>query len=75
MLNVDLISDLYSKPDLQCSPGGYELTDMDVLKLQKAYGCNGTCGGWAKSETGGLCVWVCMFVYICVIVFLPVEDR
>jgi len=35
------------------SLGGYELTDMDVLKLQKAYGCNGACGGWAKSETGG----------------------
>ena len=33
--------------------GGYELTDMDVLKLQKAYGCDGSCGGWAKSETGG----------------------
>ena len=61
MLNVDLIFDLYSKPDLQCSPGGYELTDMDVLKLQKAYGCNGTCGGWAKSETGGLCVCI----YLC----------
>ena len=30
------------------------MTDMDVLKLQKAYGCNGACGGWAKSETGGL---------------------
>ena len=27
---------------------------MDVLKLQKAYGCDGSCGGWAKSETGGL---------------------
>merc|ERR1712172_268820 len=35
------------------SLGGYELTDMDVLKLQKAYGCNGACGGWAKSEKGG----------------------
>merc|ERR1712172_267047 len=35
------------------SLGGYELTDMDVLKLQKAYGCNGACGGWAKSERGG----------------------
>jgi len=35
------------------SLGGYELTDMDVLKLQKAYGCDGSCGGWAKSETGG----------------------
>ena len=30
------------------------MTDMDVLKLQKAYGCDGSCGGWAKSETGGL---------------------
>ena len=34
-------------------PGGYELTDMDVLKLQKMYGCDGACGGWAKSENGG----------------------
>ena len=34
-------------------PGGYELTDMDVLKLQKMYGCDGACGGWAKSEDGG----------------------
>ena len=30
------------------------MTDMDVLKLKKAYGCDGNCGGWAKSETGGL---------------------
>ena len=37
-----------------CLIGGYELTDMDVLKLKKAYGCDGNCGGWAKSETGGL---------------------
>ena len=29
------------------------MTDMDVLKLKKAYGCDGNCGGWAKSETGG----------------------
>jgi len=35
------------------SLGGYELTDMDVLKLQKMYGCDGSCGGWAKSEDGG----------------------
>ena len=34
-------------------PGGYELTDTDVLKLQRMYGCNGACGGYAKSEGGG----------------------
>ena len=34
-------------------PGGYEMTDTDVLKLQKMYGCDGACGGYAKSEGGG----------------------
>ena len=33
--------------------GGYEMTDMDVLKLQRMYGCDGSCGGYAKSEGGG----------------------
>ena len=34
-------------------PGGYEMTDTDVLKLQRMYGCDGACGGYAKSEGGG----------------------
>ena len=34
-------------------PGGYEMTDTDVLKLQRMYGCDGSCGGYAKSEGGG----------------------
>ena len=33
--------------------GGYEMTNTDVLKLQKMYGCDGACGGYAKSEGGG----------------------
>lgn len=35
------------------SLGSYELTDKDVLKMQKAYGCDSRCGGWQKSESGG----------------------
>ena len=33
--------------------GGYEMTNTDVLKLQRMYGCDGACGGYAKSEGGG----------------------
>ena len=48
------------------SPGNVELSPLDILKLQKAYGCSG-CGGYKKSSTGGsitgsgsdfLCEWV-----------------
>ena len=49
-------------------PGGYELTDMDVLKLQKMYGCDGACGGWAKSEDGGFSN------EIIVLIFCMMED-
>ena len=47
-------------------PGGYELTDMDVLKLQKMYGCDGACGGWAKSEDGGFSNEIIVLTFVCV---------
>ena len=46
-------------------PGGYELTDMDVLKLQKMYGCDGACGGWAKSEDGGFSNEIVVLTFVC----------
>jgi hypothetical protein len=33
--------------------GGSELTAMDIQKIKKAYGCDGSCGARQKSETGG----------------------
>ena len=51
-------------------PGGYELTDMDVLKLQKMYGCDGACGGWAKSEDGGFSNEIIVLTFVC---FFPTQ--
>ena len=50
---VDTTKPLFTVNDGTTDIGGSEMTAMDIQKLKKAYGCDGNCGAWQKSETGG----------------------
>ena len=50
---VDKTKGVFSVNDGTTDIGGSEMTAMDILKLKKAYGCDGSCGAWQKSQDGG----------------------
>lgn len=49
---VDKTKGVFSVNDGTTDIGGSEMTAMDILKLKKAYGCDGSCGAWQKSQDG-----------------------
>ena len=50
---MDKTKPVFTVNDGTTDIAGWEMTDKDVLKLNKAYGCDGSCGAWQKSEAGG----------------------
>ena len=50
---MDKTKPVFTVNDGTTDIGGSEMSDMDVQKLKAAYGCDGICGAWQKSEDGG----------------------
>ena len=50
---MDETKPVFTVDDGTTDIGGWEMTAKDVQKLKAAYGCDGSCGGWQKSEAGG----------------------